>query len=292
METKLSIITVTYKNWQVVEKMLDSIEKYNDIGQALEVIIVDNSLEKERIDQHINLERNFRLEYVKNQNKGFGQANNVGFQRSAGTYVGFLNPDIILIEPIFTKIIGYFEKDETIGMLGGKLLSEDLTWTFSFYYDYNLSFFSKWYIKYLNRTDKFQEDSMAIAGADMFFRRCAFEECGLFDENIFMFYEEPDITRRIKRLHKYNRIQYMPDVKMIHLEKASTPKTRKMTEVELESCVYYGKKYGLDYRKKVKADYAYLKNKLRVLRLTGKGSLEQLEENIDVFEKFLSKERE
>ena len=43
---KISVIIVAYINSDVLVKTLKSIEKYNDIGTNLEVIIVDNSFLK------------------------------------------------------------------------------------------------------------------------------------------------------------------------------------------------------------------------------------------------------
>jgi len=40
---KLSIVIVTYNSNKVIKECLESIEKHNDIGKSLEVIIVDNS---------------------------------------------------------------------------------------------------------------------------------------------------------------------------------------------------------------------------------------------------------
>lgn len=42
---RIFVITVAYKNSKVVIDLLNSIKKYNDIGDELEVIIVDNSSE-------------------------------------------------------------------------------------------------------------------------------------------------------------------------------------------------------------------------------------------------------
>jgi len=50
---RISVITVTYKNSKVVVDLLNSIQKYNGIGDELEVIIIDNSPENFRIEEAI-----------------------------------------------------------------------------------------------------------------------------------------------------------------------------------------------------------------------------------------------
>ncbi|MBQ0068073.1 MAG: hypothetical protein KBS60_07850 [Phascolarctobacterium sp.] len=54
-DKKISVITVAYKNSKVVVDLLNSIAKYNDIGNELEVIIVDNSPEDARIEEVIKV---------------------------------------------------------------------------------------------------------------------------------------------------------------------------------------------------------------------------------------------
>lgn len=106
----LSIIIVAYKNWKVLLKTLESIEKYNDIGDQLEVIVVDNSPAESRVEKYINRNWNYHFKYIESINNGFGYGNNIGVKASSGKYLAFINPDIIFVEKIFASIIEYFEK--------------------------------------------------------------------------------------------------------------------------------------------------------------------------------------
>ena len=91
-------------------------------------------------------------------------------------------------------------------LMGGKLLFEDLKPGFSFYFDYKPSIIKKWSLKLWNRKDRYDEKNMYIAGADLFVRRDAFCEAGKFDENIFMYYEEPDLIEDFERCKKIVRL--------------------------------------------------------------------------------------
>ena len=51
---KISVIIVAYKSGDILVKCLDSIAKYNDIEDELEVIVVDNSPEDERIERDLS----------------------------------------------------------------------------------------------------------------------------------------------------------------------------------------------------------------------------------------------
>lgn len=268
----LSVIIVAYKNWEVLLKALKSIEEYNDIGNALEIIVVDNSPEDARIKEYLPKDYSVSLTYVPSDNRGFGAGNNDGEKIAKGEYIAFINPDIILIEPVFKKIIDVFESDKTVCLAGLKLLDKNKKWTFSFYYDYEISFFSKQIIKLRNECDQFNQKTMFICGADMFMRKSTFDDAGHFDENIFMYYEESDLTRRIKKIRPDARIVYIKDAKMIHLEKQSSGTSETMVKQQIQSCIYYGKKYGLDYRKKIDQDYKYLRFKKRICSIIGKKS--------------------
>ena len=84
----LSVIIVSYLHYDILSECLDSIKKYNDIGDELEVIVSDNSPSSNIINQ---LKSNYPwVKTCKNQNKGFGAGNNRGIGISTGKYILFL----------------------------------------------------------------------------------------------------------------------------------------------------------------------------------------------------------
>lgn len=270
MHLKISVVIVAYKNFEVLLRCMNSIDKYNDIGGDLELIIVDNSPKDERVENEIKRSNFKGYRYIKANNDGFGAGNNIGESVASGEIVAFLNPDIILIEPIFKKVIHRFETNENLALLGGKLLYEDLSDGFSFYYDYKSSFVSKQMIKVCNKANHFNPKSMYISGANLFFRKSVFEKIGKFDENIFMYFEEPDLTRRIKQTFPNMTVEFDKNIRMIHLERKSTPNSLFLMEQNFKSAIYYGKKFSLDYKSKLKNEYNYLKFKRTVYRLLHK----------------------
>ena len=136
MVIKISVIIVAYKSANILKRCLDSIAKYNDLGDELEVIVVDNSPEGFRVQSEIEKSNYKNFKYIAADNKGFGAGNNIGAKVAGGEILAFLNPDIILIEPIFKGIYQEFLQDSKVEMLGVKLLYEDMKIGFSFYYDY------------------------------------------------------------------------------------------------------------------------------------------------------------
>lgn len=257
---KISVITVAYKSADILEKSIRSIFQYNDIGDDLEYILVDNSPIEDRVNKRLSKEILDKIIYIPADNKGFGAGNNKGAAVAKGGILAFINPDIILIEPIFKSICHEFDINENMAMMGCKLLYEDLSSGFSFYFDYKYSVLKKWTLKLWNKLNYFDSNSMYLSGADMFIRKSVFQKCGRFDENIFMYYEEPDITRRIKKSCNGD-VLFNKRIKMIHLEKKSTPNTLNSVRCEFDSAIYYGKKYRLNYKRKVEFEKWYYKLK-------------------------------
>lgn len=269
---KISVIIVAYRNGKILKKSLDTLSQFNELASELEVIVVDNSPENERILFSIK-DSSFRgFMYIPAENSGFGAGNNIGAQASSGEILCFMNPDIIYIEPIFGKVYQKFQDNPNLMLFGGKLLNEDLSPGFSFYYSYSHRLRERIGDKIQNKRDHFIPEKMFTSGANLFVRRDAFFSAGMFDENIFMYCEEMDLIRRIEQTIPGTKHEYFPDIRMVHLERQSTPKGISSFKREMESSVYYGKKYGLDYARKIRFEYRYLKMKCfgyKVLRREG-----------------------
>ena len=80
-----SVIIVSYKKLDILIDCLDSIYKYNDIGDKLEIIVVDNSPE-DNIYNYIKSNYN-DVRILKSENKGFGAGNNLGAKIARGEYL-------------------------------------------------------------------------------------------------------------------------------------------------------------------------------------------------------------
>ena len=244
---KMSIITVAYKSPEILLKSINSLFKYNDLENEIEYILVDNSPVNERVNLKLPDEIMDNIIYVPADNQGFGAGNNVGAKHASGEILAFINPDIIFIEPILKNVYENFKLNQQLVMMGCKLLN-----------------------------DYFNVKNMYISGANIFIRKKTFFDCGMFDENIFMYYEEPDLTRRVKLLDN-NLIKFNKDIKMIHLEKKSTPNTLFSVKQEFKSAIYYGRKYGLDYIKKIKFEYRYLVLKRTIYYFIDKNKYKNLQ---------------
>ena len=278
---KVSVIIVAYKNGDVLKESLDSLRQHNDLGSDLEVIIVDNSPESERVYSSLQTSSFPGARYIPADNRGFGAGNNEGAKASIGEILCFMNPDIIYIEPLFAKAYQKFQHDPDLMLFGGKLLQADRSPGFSFYYDYSSNLWLRTMDKVQNRRDHFIPKKMYTSGSNMFVRREAFFAAGMFDENIFMYNEEMDLIRRIRKAVPGAKNAYFPDIRMIHLERQSTPQGIESFKRGLESSVYYGKKYGLDVRKKIRFEARYARMKLMAYSVLKREGTKELKEQIE-----------
>jgi GT2 family glycosyltransferase len=76
-------------------------------------------------------------------------------------------------------------------------------------------------------------------------RRETFESVGLFDENFFLFFEEHDLLRRIKK-HGW-KIYYLPDAEIQHLfEESVRNSSIDIGSIYMKSALYYYRRhYGV-----------------------------------------------
>jgi len=285
-EIIISVIIVSYRKLEIVIDCIESIFQHNDIRDKLEIIVVDNSPENNVFDY---VQKNYpQVQIINNDNKGFGEGNNVGAKVAKGTYLLFLNPDTILIEPIFKFAIDKFESNHDLAMFGVKLVDKNLKRNMSFYYIDKHGILYAQLIKLCNKLDIFIDGIMFIPGADIFIRKDVFCECGMFDENIFMYYEEPDLTRRLKIIKK--KTGYFKDKRIIHLEGKTTSDYEIALKRRLEALRYYCCKYGMNYVKRLNREtrYDYLKSFL--YRYTNKNQYNMCMNKIKMRKEIVNKE--
>lgn len=260
----LSVIIVSYNSLKYIKGCLKSIFTYNDIGDSLEVIVVDNSpgYETKRwIDKSC-----YDVVTIENANRGFGEANNVGAKNANGKYLLFLNPDTELLEPVFSFAINRFQTNPDLGCFGVQLVDEKGRNNYSFGLRNNRGFILTLTDKLLSFFNLFISRFMFISGANIFIEKTVFEDCGMFDENIFLYYEESDLCNRLILKGKINK--FFPEKKILHYEGKASEKTLfNSYAYALESREYYCKKFGLNFEEEIRKELRYCKFKILFFNL-------------------------
>ena len=236
--TDVSIVIVNYNVKDLVDNCISSIYKANTENHSLEVFLVDNN----SIDGSAQFirEKYSGVEVIENEeNVGFSKANNVALRKASGKYILILNPDTILEEGTYSRMIRFCEENPDAGAVTSKLILANgqldsackrsfptpsvaiprmlgLSKLFP-----NSRLFGRYNLTYLDENKTHVVD--AICGAFMFIPKTALDKAGLFDEDYFMYGEDLDLCFRITK--SGYRIYYYPDVTTIHLKGSSTQKT-------------------------------------------------------------------
>ena len=234
---KLTVIIVNYNVKYFLEQCLHSVMKACAKVDA-EIFVVDNN----SVDGSVEMvQKKFpAVKVIANKdNKGFSKANNQAIQLSTGEYVLLLNPDTVVEEDTFEKMIRFMDAHSDAGGLGvkmidgsGKFLPESKrglpTPRVAFYKMFGLSklfprskTFGKYHLSYLDR-DKIHEIDV-LAGACMMIRKTVLDKTGLLDETFFMYGEDIDLSYRITQAGFKN--YYFPETRIIHYKGESTKKS-------------------------------------------------------------------
>lgn len=251
----ISIIIVNYNTLNLTKNTINSIFKKTQ-NLDYEIILIDN-------DSKDGSKEFFKNEYDKRENVkfiesdsnlGFGNANNLGLKFATGKYIFFLNSDTLLIDNSIKVLFDFMEKNMDVGVCGANLYDENMNPVHSYdagipgiFYDLKASLrsiYTKIYKKRLdfNYSDKVIEVGY-ITGADMFVRRKILDEVGGFDSDFFMYYEESELTNRIKKAGY--KIMNVPKAKIIHLEgKSFEFKETRFRMVTESKYKYFAKVYG------------------------------------------------
>ncbi|WP_395053549.1 glycosyltransferase family 2 protein [Flavobacterium sp.] len=269
---QLSVIILNYNVRYFLEQCVLSVLKALENIDG-EIIVIDNNSSDDSCEMMQSCFPNITL--IKNkENLGFPKGNNIGVAQAKGDYICILNPDTVVAEDTFTKILNFVTqsaveepilKSETrnskfktlnsqLGIIGcklidgtGKFLPESkrgipTTWVaftkiFGLYKISNL--FGKYYAQHLNEN---QSGKVAIlVGAFMVMKRELYNEIGGFDENCFMYSDDIDLSYMALKNGKFN--YYFHETTVIHYKGESTVRDGKYMKRFQEAMNFFYKKH-------------------------------------------------
>ena len=259
---EVSVSIVSYNSRKVLQKCINSvIETSKD--QDIEIIVVDNCSEDGSAEMVQSSFPNVRL--IRNrENVGFGKAHNQSFTLSKGNYFLILNPDTVIFPGAINRMVEFMDHHRHVGAAGCKIFWDDekkfmfpdlkihtlktgiIQFTPFCRYFPN-SMISQRYWQSARRLWDAQTPGNVegVTGGMMFVRRESFESVGMFDERFFLFFEEHDLLRRMKK--QGWEIYYIPDAEIQHYFEESFRNSSVDTgAVFMQSARYYYRKhYGV-----------------------------------------------
>lgn len=195
-----------------------------------EIIVVDNhssddscAMIKQLFPQVILIENN--------ENFGFSKGNNIAVAQAKGEYLCILNPDTVVAEDTFKKILAYTERSAEMGILGcrlidgrGRFLAESKrnipTPMVSMKKIFGFS--NTYYVNNLSPSAIGKVD--VLVGAFMFLKKKIYNEVGGFDEDYFMYGEDVDLSYKVLKAGYHNL--YYGKTTVLHYKGESTLKDK------------------------------------------------------------------
>ncbi|MDQ3111066.1 MAG: glycosyltransferase [Bacteroidota bacterium] len=234
---KLSIIIVNYNVEHFLEQCLHSVRRATK-NVSSEIFVVDNN----SVDGSVKMvQEKFPEAWLipNKENLGFSKANNQAMRLAKGEYFLLLNPDTVVEETTFDKVIAFMDAHPDAGGLGvqmidgkGDFLPESKrglpTPAVAFYKMFGFSKlfpkskkFGRYHLGYLDKDATHEVE--ILSGAFMLMRKETLDKVGLLDEEYFMYGEDIDLSYRII-LGGYKNY-YFHDTRIIHYKGESTKKS-------------------------------------------------------------------
>ena len=252
---QLSVIILNYNVRYFLEQCVLSVqEALSNIDG--EIIVVDNNSSDASCQMMKTLFPNVKL--IENKtNSGFPKGNNIGVAEAKGDYICILNPDTVVAEDTFEKILAFAEKQSDLGIVGcklidgtGKFLPESkrgipspwvaftkITGLYHFFPKNKL--FNQYYAQDLNENET---GKVAIlVGAFMVMKRDLYSDLKGFDENCFMYSDDIDLSYRSLLKGKSN--YYFHETSVIHYKGESTVKDKMYMKRFQDAMNFFYKKH-------------------------------------------------
>ncbi len=241
---ELSIIVVLYNSSKFLDGLIDSLLRQKLSNKKVEIVFIGyedgNKKELLKIDKLISkndlLHKTFEINLVrKKTNRGFGWGCNLGAKLAKGEYLLFLNPDVILKDPLLLQKTLKFLKMKKGAIIGALTysLEDNKKRLLSFrrrpnFYTFLFEFTNLkklWpnnpYSRHFNFLDAnvydLEKECLevdSVSGSFLSIAKKDFYSIGMFDTNFFLYLEDLDLCLRWRNNKK---LVYMcPELKIYH----------------------------------------------------------------------------
>lgn len=233
---KVFIVILNWNRAQDTIESLASVSKLRVERFELTTLIVDNGSEDdsvEKIKKYIGKKHGFKI-LRNSKNRGFTGGINTGLKyaiTNAADYIMVLNNDTILDKNLVEELVSAAEFNRAASAFSPKIYFES---GFEFHKDrYNKNDLGKviWYAggkidwnnvygtsRGVNEVDHGQYSNVSeidyATGACVLYRAETLRKVGLFDEKYFLYFEDTDLSMRIKKADK--KIIFVPKAKLWH----------------------------------------------------------------------------
>lgn len=233
---QLSVIILNYNVRYFLELCVSSVQAALN-GIEAEIIVIDNNSSDDSCEM---MKQRFpKVKLIENAaNLGFPKGNNIGVAEARGKYICILNPDTVVAEDTFVKVLAFAEKQKELGIVGVKLIDgagnflpeskrgiptpwRAFTKITALYKLFpKVEVFGRYYASCLNENQTGEVE--ILGGAFMVMERQLYLDVGGFDEGCFMYSDDIDLSYMV--LQKGKRNYYYHETTVIHYKGESTIK--------------------------------------------------------------------
>lgn len=279
---KLSEVVTIILNWNNSEMTIKTFENIQEIEKdKTDFIIIDNGSENnekeklieyarqnhwkilkedDEISEILNNEKDKNANvilYILNKNYGYAKGNNFGLKLAdllGYKYAIIANNDVILEEEVIEKLLQFVSTNEDICVVGPKIIGPTGERQGPFFkpnlfseFFYPIFFF--WIYPFYRAFKSFLLSYKKIifpyrlTGCFMLMKLDCMRKINFFDENTFLYAEEPILAEKLKSIGK--KTAYIDDIYVKHFHGSSVIKYKRKKRfiLQLESNLYYFKKY-------------------------------------------------
>jgi len=220
----ISIIIVNYNSSKDLNVLLLTLEECSYKNK--EIIVIDNASPDDNISQMLLLFPEVLL-IQSDQNIGFAAANNLGIIKAKGAFYLFLNPDLVVTPGFIEPMLAVFRIYSQVGLVSPKIKYYDNPSILQYAGCSKMSLLTLRTFSYgkgkrdgplYNVTKKTSYGH----GAAMMIRKELVEDVGLMEESYFLYYEEMDWCKRIRKAGY--EIYYIASSVVFHKESSSVQK--------------------------------------------------------------------
>ena len=190
MET--TIVIVTFKS-KIIHKCI------NELCKNFKIIIVENSNDK-ALKKRIELKYKNTKCILSGSNIGYARANNIGLKKVKTKFALVINPDLNISSKQIKKIESFAKKSKKFSILAPNSngLIETLNNNFDKCNEKKINFENL--SKTLEKKQIYETDF--VPGWCMYLNMRDIKKINYFDKNFFLYFEDTDLCKRLKKIDK------------------------------------------------------------------------------------------
>lgn len=245
---------VTYNNMRTIEKTLSTLLDCTR-GVDFKLYIVDNA-STDGTPQFIREKfgGDARVEIIERQtNDGFSAGHDSVLDRLTSEFHAVINPDVIVRDDVLETMAQYMRAHPDVGLLSPRIRFPDGRDQVLGKRNPRLRYLvasrlrGKGEPNRLLREYAMLDEDLSVpcdienaTGCFMLLRTDLFRQIGGFDTNYFLYFEDSDLTRMVRRT---SRAVYYPDACVYHVWGRESKKNNRLRRIQIQSMLYYFKKW-------------------------------------------------